>query len=979
MKPSTTKLQHGALGARSSAEMTRQANELELIRRVRRASQERDVDTVLHTVAQSTYELFGYHLVSVYLLEGELLRQRHQVGYDLVLTDIPLDKGIMARVARSGEAELVENVADDPDFLAAVEDATSEICIPLKDAGQVVGVLNIETSGEHRLDQEDFRLLTGIGEQLSLELERIRLYQQVSEQKYFYETVLSHSPIEIVVFDAEHRYRFINQAAIKNDAIRAWIIGKDDFEYCRYRGFDLDIARRRRAQFQETLMRRSATSWDASMTGPDGETRHYSRHFVPVYAEDGTLEMVVGYGLEITALKQAQTRLQHEITFSNSIINSLPGTFYLIDAQQTFVRWNRNLETIYGYSSDEIAHLTPLELIAKEHRERVADAIRRVFRGEQVQIEANTRTRAGALTPQLLTGHPVMLDGKRHLIGTGVDISERVHAETALKHSETNLRAILEHSRDAFMLVDKNYTILAFNKITEERVSRVFGRDIQVGDSALEFVRPADMETYQDAIARTFAGESVVIEREIETQNGESYWTEISYNPVWNDEGEVIGTAFSSRDVTERKRYEEQVVHMAYYDPLSHLPNRRLLHERAAHALAIAARQQRPVSLIYLDLDRFKQVNDTLGHEAGDALLVKVAKEFEDCLRQSDTLARLGGDEFALLLIDTGPEDSKHVAERVLEKLEHPFDIQDQQLHIGGSLGIACFPEHGKDLETLLKHADIAMYQAKHSGSGLAFFDPDTSPYSLERLTLETELRRAVAAKTLILHYQSIFDLHRDTTTGYEALVRWPRDGRLVPAGMFIELAEESELIRQIDLLVLEQAVQQASRWRESGQTLQLSLNLSARSLHYDNLLGYLERLLERSGLPPGRLMIEVTESAAMRQPEASQLTLEALKALGLKLAIDDFGSGYASLTYLRKLPADRVKIDKKLIQGIGVDRKDEEIVKAAIALGHGLEMEVVAEGIETDAQLAWLRAHDCDLVQGYLLGEPKPAHTFTK
>ena len=435
----------------------------------------------------------------------------------------------------------------------------------------------------------------------------------------------------------------------------------------------------------------------------------------------------------------------------------------------------------------------------------------------------------------------------------------------------------------------------------------------------------------------------------------------------------LIFVAHQVANAIERKRHEAQIEHMAYFDGLTGLYNRRMLHERAAQVLALAERHDWQSSLLYLDLDRFKNVNDTLGHDAGDELLVAVAQQLRSCLRKSDTLARLGGDEFAYLLHNAGTREAAQMARQLVDRLERPFEIQGHRVHLGASIGVALFPQHGATLDELLKNADIAMYRAKAEGVGFAFFDYERSPYSRQRLELEDELRRAVDEGLLELYYQPLLDLASGGWSGVEALVRWPRGERVLAADEFIPLAEESDLIRRLDWRVLELALSQAAALRTALPGIRLSVNLSARSLHHEGLVDHVQALLTLHHLPADCLILEITESAAVRNPEASFRALAELDALGVRLAIDDFGTGFASLTYLRSMPLDRVKLDKALLHEMATRPRGERLLEAAATLGHALDLEVVVEGIETAEQLEWLRHRGFDTAQGYYIARPQP------
>jgi len=422
--------------------------------------------------------------------------------------------------------------------------------------------------------------------------------------------------------------------------------------------------------------------------------------------------------------------------------------------------------------------------------------------------------------------------------------------------------------------------------------------------------------------------------------------------------------------------------HQVLHDALTGLPNRTLLHDRLAHTLRLVARDASSLALLLLDLDRFKEVNDTLGHQAGDALLRQVAARMRDAVRASDTVARLGGDEFALLLPGADRDGAVRAAQTLQAALVAPVTVEDQTVHVGVSIGIAVMPAHGHEAAVLLRHADVAMYIAKRGGSGYAVYDPRHDGYSTGRLMREAELRQALATHELVLHYQPLVDLRTGQTTGVEALVRWthPTHGLLAPAA-FIPLAEQTGLIVPLTRWVLEQVVAQQAAWARAGRPLAVAVNLSVRTLHDERLPETLAWLLRRSAIAPEQVTLEITESVLMADPTQARAVLTRLSALGVRVAIDDFGTGYSSLAYLKQLPVDAVKIDKSFVHSMGTTdaTKDTAIVRSIIELGHNLGLVVVAEGIEDAGAWAQVRALGGDVAQGYYMSRPLPAPSLDR
>ena len=434
-------------------------------------------------------------------------------------------------------------------------------------------------------------------------------------------------------------------------------------------------------------------------------------------------------------------------------------------------------------------------------------------------------------------------------------------------------------------------------------------------------------------------------------------------------------------DLSEQKRTAKHIHHLAYYDVLTDLPNRQQFNERCEHGLEQARRKNQSVAVLFLDLDRFKHVNDNLGHPVGDELLRIVAQRLKGTLRHEDTVARLGGDEFIILLENTGSiYDIERVARKILATLAQPFMVHNHKLDIGTSIGISCYPRDGEDVTTLIKHADLAMYLAKEQGRGnFQFYESHLTERAKERLFLEGELREALNREELLVYYQPQFALTGDRLIGAEALLRW-RHGELgmIPPDKFIPIAEDSGLIVSIGEWVLSTACLQAKALLDSGQGFQrMAVNLSGVQIERSDILATVRRVLADTGLPPEHLELEITETYIMRQAQRNIRIMEDLRALGVALAIDDFGTGQSSLSYLKLLPVDKLKIDRSFVMDIPQDNNDMAITRAILALGHSLRLTVLAEGVETAEQADFLKELECDEAQGYYYSRPLDAASF--
>ena len=555
---------------------------------------------------------------------------------------------------------------------------------------------------------------------------------------------------------------------------------------------------------------------------------------------------------------------------------------------------------------------------------------------------------------------------------------------TRQKENEQHLRfaaSVFEHSRSLILITDLERRIIqvnpAFCELTGFAAAEVIGRRPAelLGTPVPSDGRPGNF-WFPLLRAGHWSGELPCRHK-----NGEPFTLAVNFSAVRHEDGEIGHFICVGEDVTQQKAAEQQINHLAYFDPLTELPNRVRFKEQVDLAIRQAARDGHELALLFLDLDYFKHVNDSLGHSAGDQLLVEVAARLRAAVRESDTVGRLGGDEFMVLLPFGGHQAARCVADKLIEALSQPFLIEAMALTITSSIGISLFPRDGEHYDALLRAADAAMYKAKDAGRNTFLdFVPEMNDMALKRLTLSNELRQALPRRELLLHYQPQVSLRDGRLIGVEALLRWqhPEWGMVTP-GEFIPVAEECGLIEAIGAWVIEEACQQAMAWDHLGlPELSMSINCSTRQfLEPQALLDTVRATLQRTGLPPARLELEITETLIVQDITKTQWLLEQFRALGVRIAIDDFGTGYSSLYYLKRLPIDKLKIDQSFVRDLVFNPDDRTIAATVATLGHSLGLQVIAEGVETTEQLQVLETMHCDEGQGYLWGRPMPAEQF--
>lgn len=561
-------------------------------------------------------------------------------------------------------------------------------------------------------------------------------------------------------------------------------------------------------------------------------------------------------------------------------------------------------------------------------------------------------------------------------IGFGTRRLRQQWQENQEHMTETNLAAqVFENGMQAVIITDAQARIIRVNRMFTELTG--YSAEEAIGQTpALLKSGRHDAAFYREMWRAMIDEGRWIGEIWNRRKNGEIFTIWETISTVRDKSGKILYFISMFQDITEQKEVSDHIYMLAHFDGLTMLPNRQLMSDRIRHAVERARRQETMLALLFIDLDHFKKINDTLGHGAGDRLLSIAAKRLLNCVRTSDTVARLGGDEFAILLEDVGePADIERIAEKVLQEIGTPIELEEREWYVGASIGISIFPKDGDDLGMLLKNADTAMYRAKQEGRNrLCFFDETMAEQAALRLTMETAMRMALEKQAFTLHYQPQVDIASGRTVGVEALIRWRRNGQLVPPGEFISLAEDTGLIVPMGQWMIATACREIlGACRELDLELRLAVNISAREIVSPSFLDDLRRILDTTGMPPRWLELEITESIAMHDITKTAALLKNVSELGMTIAIDDFGTGHSSLAYLKQLPVDYLKIDRTFVRDTPGDKEDSAIVRTIITMSRTLDVRVIAEGVETEEQLDFLRQEGCDLAQGYHLSKPIP------
>ncbi len=684
---------------------------------------------------------------------------------------------------------------------------------------------------------------------------------------------------------------------------------------------------------------------------------------------------------DISAERGVQDALQQTMQEMYGILNTAVFGIALLRDRRVH-RCNTRLEELFGFGPGEMFGLSTRVWYPSDEVWRFVgdDVYADLAAGREATRDLELQRRDGSRFWGRLAGRA--FDPARPQAGS-VWIVEDLTEQHAAEAQLLLAKKVFEVNSEAIMITDADNRIVsanaAFQAITGYSEGEVRGRDPRFMGSGRH-----DRAFFDSMWAALKADGHWAGEIWDKRKDGSIYPKWLRIDVIRDEKGKVTHHVAIFSDITERKATEERVRFLAHHDALTGLPNRLTLSLHLDHALSQARRENARLGVMFIDLDNFKRINDTLGHHIGDLLLCEVARRIRSAVRESDIVARIGGDEF-VMVIERGqlPGDAATVAQKIIEKVSQPFVFDCHELHTSPSIGICVFPEDGGDIDTLMKNADTAMYHAKSLGrNNYQFYAAEMNAAAVQRLQLESRLRAAVAGRTeFVLHYQPQVDVTAGRTDGFEALIRWQPVGLPpVPPGEFIPVAEEIGLITQIGEWVLREPCRQARAWLAAGVPFRrVSVNISPQQFRQRHFPALVAMILGEAGLPPACLELEITEGTVMDSAENAVSILNELKALGVGLAIDDFGTGYSSLAYLKRFPIDRLKIDRSFVMDIEVDSSDAAIATAVIALAHSLGLSVVAEGVETPGQLEFLCRHGCDSIQGFLLQRPVAAPEAAK
>jgi diguanylate cyclase (GGDEF)-like protein/PAS domain S-box-containing protein len=788
-------------------------------------------------------------------------------------------------------------------------------------------------------------------------------------------------PAPVAYIDRDERCHYVNRTFLQYFGLQGEAVGsmrlRDVVGHGIYQSAQEKIAR---------ALEGESAAFDRLVPGANGARRWMTIRVVPDASSSGDVHGAFVLMNDIHSLKQAQEAVKASEAELVLIMDNVPARVSYIDRNYRYRFLNRHNEEWLEESRRELAGKRVVDVVGEQRYAQIKPLFDRVLGGETVSTEQTLVQPDGSLKWESVHYAPNR-DGDGNVIGiyaVHTDVHDQKRNEEALRRANWMLSSHISNTPLAVMEWDRDFKLVRWSPQAEN----VFGWNTEqvlgmpLSDNVL--IHEDDREAAESLLQRLTSGDeprATGLTRNYR-RDGVTIWCEWYHSALLDDRGEIVSILSFVQDVSSRVQAEERLQYLATRDALTGLPNRVLLHERLSQAIAQAKRTGRRVGVLFIDLDRFKNVNDTLGHRIGDELLKAVTQALAGALRETDLLARLGGDEFMVIVEDF--DDAAvlgRIAQKLCDAVAHPIKIEEHDIYVTSSIGIAVYPDDSDDPEELLKHADVAMYRSKELGRNTyQFLDASLAEHRVKQHSLETSLRAALRAGQLELHYQPLVRIRDNVVMGAEALLRWSdAEHGDVPPQVFIPLAEESGLIHALGEWVLASAAAQCRAWRDAGLDLSVSINLSARQFYREDLAQRLVDIVRRAGCEPKWLELEVTETSLLHDLDAIRKVLHELRAEGFGVAIDDFGTGYSSLTHLKHFPIDTLKIDISFIADLESDPGDAAITEAIIGLAGGLGLNVIAEGVGTRAQLDFLERRGCYAFQGFYASKPLPADAFVE
>ncbi|MDD5171087.1 MAG: EAL domain-containing protein, partial [Syntrophales bacterium] len=801
------------------------------------------------------------------------------------------------------------------------------------------------------------------------------------QSEIFLTTLLNSIPIPIFYKDRDGRYVGFNRAYEKFfGATKEKLIGKTVFDIS-----PPELAKIYHAKDNELLESGVAQEYESQVKNTLGVTRDVIFNKAVFTDSKGTVNGLIGAILDITERRWAEEKLKESENKYRLLADNVDDVIFVLDMNMNYTYISPSVKILRGYEPEELMKLSARETLTPASWDLAARTLAEVMELEKSEPKERSTARTLQLEMKRKDGTTVWTEVKFsiirdenqqpvNIIGLTRDITERKQAEEILQKSEERYRILVEYASDMIFRTDESGHFTFINSVMTHVTG--YTEDEIIGKHYKMLVRPDKFKEVMKLFARQYENrvQNTYQEFPIITKDGQEIWIGENTQLLVED-GRVSGFQAVARDITERRRMEGEIQFLATHDSLTGLPNRLMFSQILNQAIHSAKRHQRQFAVLFLDLDRFKIINDTMGHEAGDLLLKEIAARLKQTLRAVDVVGRLGGDEF-IILIEEVKELSQVVilADKILAAILRPITLMGKECRITASIGICMYPKDAEDEQSLMKNADIAMYLGKEEGkNNYQFYSKDIQSKSLERLSIETNLRGALERNEFSLHYQAQVDFKTNEIKGVEALLRWhnPYLGSVTPT-QFIPVAEEFGLIIPIGRWVLKTACAQNVAWQKQGlPAVCMSVNLTRRQLMDENLINDIRTALNESGMASNLLELDITEGMVMHNTKLIISILAKIKSMGVRLAIDDFGTGYSSLAQIKEFPIDTLKVDRSFIRKIPKDIENKAITEAIIAMGKTLGLNVVAEGVETLEQMNFLREHSCDEMQGFYFSKP--------